>query len=179
MREINYPDFVIDKRILPEDKNSKYRYKLEILLKNNGKDELFVILKNPSTANIENADVTVSKICNVANYNGYSKVTIFNLFPFKATDAKELLEFFTSPEYESEMKKNLNLIKAETKDKDVIIAWGGNSISDNKTIQEKYDDVIKTTLDSIHPKHIYEVLNHYPLHGQCWRNDSKLYEYKR
>jgi hypothetical protein len=45
---------------------------------NNGK-----FIKDNIISNTATSDNTVSKVCNVANYNGYSEVIIMNLFPYK------------------------------------------------------------------------------------------------
>lgn len=194
-RKTKYPEFVDLNNIL-EDGDVYFRYSLKIpFLNPKGNDELFVILKNPSTATSENADVTISKVCNVAYNSKYSRVTVFNLFPFRATDATELLNYksceFHDYEYDKTMNKNRNTIYKETVGKDVLIAWENNSIG--KEADDLYDDAIIKLMDSLSPRIIFYVKSYnskikkiddkdvkivYPLHGQCWNNDSSLKEFE-
>ena len=83
-KTIKHPDFVdINNNV--ECGDSNYRYSLSIPFKNSkSKWVLFVILKNPSTATSDNADVTISKVCNDAYNANYNKVVVYNLFPYRA-----------------------------------------------------------------------------------------------
>lgn len=196
-RKAKYPDFVDIDNVV-EVGDAYFRYSLSIpFLSPKGKDELFVILKNPSTATSKNADVTISKVCNVAYNSKYSKVTVFNLFPFRATDATELLNYKSNKYYDyhfdKTMQKNKNIISEKTVGKDVLIAWGNNSIGTEA--DSLYDESIFKLMESISPKSLYYVKSYncemkkvdgndvdveivYPMHGQCWNNDSSLNIYK-
>lgn len=134
---IKYPNFV-DINNINEVGNNTYRYSLYIPFTNprGQKGELFVILKNPSKATSQHADVTVSKVCHVAYNNGYSSVTIYNLFPYRGTNATNLINFFNASNYVTRMRKNLKIIATNTKNKDVVYAWGTNTISSKKVIQK-------------------------------------------
>lgn len=179
---IKYPDFV-DKNNIDENGNPTYRYSLSIPFTNpkGQKGKLFVILKNPSKATSQNADVTVSKVCYVAYNNGYSNVTIFNLFPLRATDATELINFYNCNSYNSEMRKNLNMIVAATNNNDVLFAWGTNTISDKKQYKALYDSAIANLINSITPSNKFYVTSRnkdgYPLHGQHWSHEAGLLVY--
>lgn len=179
---INYPDFV-DTKNIDENGNTTYRYSLSIPFTNpkGQKGKLFVILKNPSKATSQNADVTVSKVCYVAYNNGYSSVTIFNLFPLRATDATELINFFNSSNYSSEYSKNLDIIVAATNNNDVLFAWGTNTISDKDKYKAIYDNAIANLINSIAPSNKFYVGSRnkdgYPLHGQCWSHNAGLLVY--
>lgn len=176
---IKYPGFV-DANNIEEIGNPTYRYSLSIPFNNpkRQKGDLFVILKNPSKATSQNADVTVSKVCYVAYNNGYSKVTVYNLFPYRTTEAVELVNFFNSSNYAMEMSKNLDMIVTNTVNKDVIFAWGTNTISSAKNYKDEYDRVIYDLTSKIKPSSIFYVKSKskdgYPLHGQRWEHNEVL-----
>lgn len=179
---VKYPDFV-DANNINEKGNTTYRYSLSIPFTEpkGQKGDLFVILKNPSKATSQNADVTVSKVCHVAYNNGYSKVTIFNLFPLRATDATELINFFNCNSYKNEMSKNLSMIVAATNNNDVLFAWGTNTISDKDKYKAIYDSAIANLINSIAPSNKFYVGSRnkdgYPLHGQRWSHNAGLLVY--
>ena len=159
--------------------NATYRYSLSIPFTNpkGQKGNLFVILKNPSVATSQNADVTVSKVCHVAYNNGYSCVIIYNLFSYRGTNSTNLLNFFNSSNYAAVMSYNLGIITTNTNNKDVVYAWGTNTISSKKAIQQIYDDAINTLTSQITTSNVFNVRikkSRYPLHGQRWSHDDKL-----
>ena len=175
---MQYPSFV-DTSNIQENGNATYRYSLAIPFVNpkGQKGDLFVILKNPSKATIKYSDVTVSKVCHVAYNNGYSSVTIYNLFPYRGTKPTSLINFFNGSNYVAEMSKNLGIIKANTNKKDVVYAWGNNTISQKKKIRRIYDDAINDLTSNITPSKVFNVRinkSQYPLHGQRWSHNDKL-----
>ena len=59
-------------------------------LGNSGSKKIFVVGLNPSTANKENSDPTVSRVRTVSENNGYDGFVMLNLYPLRATDPKTL-----------------------------------------------------------------------------------------
>lgn len=121
-----YPEYVDTKNIrLKENENKKYRYYLEIPFKNctnDYKNELCVILKNPSKANKTKCDKTVKNVCEVV-YNKYKELIILNLFHYYSTEVKGLKVFFISSDYYKEMSINIKNIKRYcNKDIDIVYA---------------------------------------------------------
>ncbi len=187
-----YPEYVDTKNIrLQENKNKKCRYYLEIPFKNctnDYKNELCVILKNPSKANKTKCDKTVKNVCEVVYNNKYKKLIILNLFPYYSTEVKGLKAFFISSDYYKEMSINIKNIKRYcNKDIDIVYAWG--KIDFCKNI---YNQIIEILISEIKGNIFYVECkdcnnkncnnkNHgsirYPLHGLKWKNNSKFIQY--
>ena len=204
MSPISYPNFVNTSDI-HEIGNSTHRYILYIPFnkKNTDHDTLVVVLKNPSKATPYQADVTVSKVCNVAYYNGYASVIILNLFPIRSTNPSGVLQLYNNPDFDSIMEENFVHIKNECKNRDVILAWGKDSISksslNSKRNKEIYKKVVRrvTRIVSKYAAKTFFVRScscphqsnkcviscakphseRYPLHGQRWCNQEKLITY--
>ena len=179
---MQYPSFVNTNNIQGNG-NATYRYSLTIPFTNpkGQKGDLFVILKNPSQATITYSDVTVSKVCHVAYNNGYSSVTIYNLFPYRGTNPTSLINFLNASNYTTQMKNNLAIIKANTNNRDVVYAWGTNTISHKKQYKDLYDSAIANLIKSITPSNKFYVGSRnkdgYPLHGQRWSHNAGLLVY--
>ncbi len=192
-KTISYPKFVeVEKIVSQEDSN--FRFCLDIpFVGCNNKGKLVIILKNPSSASAKNCDVTISKICNVAHNNDYSGAIVMNLFPIRATHAVDVQNFYGNENYDKIMHDNLINIIKQCENRDVVFAWGKDSIGGHKTYPRKYIDAILNITKSI-LKNIYYVdrcscdnnncacqgCNYknkvfYPLHGLRWSNKSKLY----
>lgn len=191
---MKYPSFVNIPGIKSLGTNG-YRFSLYIPFNNNGR-ELCVILKNPSTASTLSADSTICKVCNVAHKNGYSSVTVYNLFPYRSTLSSGVISFYTSKYYNNIMQVNLNIILAGCIGKDTVFAWGTNTISRRKIYAAMYNNAI-TSITSIITTNTFYVrkckciynqnvpcrnnnvhhLVRYPLHGLRWHNNSNLKRY--
>lgn len=190
-RIVSYPRFV-DVNSIQAGEEGNYRYWLKIpFIKKLNLKTLCVILKNPSVATKTICDNTVSKVCNVANYNGYSEVIILNLFPYRSTQAKAVRNFYNIPDFKYIMKCNLCIIQRMCKKNDVIFAWGTNTISSSRQNKNIYDSAINDVI-SVIKSDTYYVINcscankncngqhstvRYPLHGLRWHNDSSLISY--
>lgn len=190
-RIVYYPKFV-NIQSIKSFEVGKYRYWLKIPFKNQKNEKILcVILKNPSVANIKICDNTVSKVCNVANNSGYSEVIILNLFPYRSTNPKGLLKFYKNQNFKLIMACNLRKIKKICKNKDVVFAWGTNTISKSKQNKKIYDSAIKditlTITNQTHYVRRCSCLNkpcnnkhqavRYPLHGLRWHNNSAIIQY--
>lgn len=103
-----------------EDK--KYRYYLKREFKPNAKKFLVFIMLNPSTANEEYNDPTVERCQNHAINKNYEGMIVLNIFAYRTTDPKKLLEI-KNPIGE---KNNETIIETIKKHKDIICAWGNH-----------------------------------------------------
>ena len=191
-RNIKYPCFVKQSEIACQGSNG-YRFLLTIPFSGTfQKNELVVIMKNPSSASATTCDQTISKVCHTAYNNGYSGVIILNLFPYRATKAINVKQFYKSCHYQSIMKVNLKIIKEVCATRDVVFAWGKDSIKGRRKYPNFYDDAICAVTSTITSNTYYAVRctckhkccsspNHhlirYPLHGLAWSNNSTLYPY--
>lgn len=196
---INYPNFV-DKQNIYLNGSASFRYFLRIPFINYIKDKfLVVILKNPSVANSAVCDRTIYKICFVAYKYKYKGVIILNLFPYRSTRPKNVVNFYNNPNFATIMNNNLNSILQTSKNNDVVFAWGTNTISKSITNTNIYNNAVANVVANVTnvTKNIYYVdkcrcanafcsivqpnINHpiirYPLHGLRWNKNSNLIKY--
>ena len=104
--------------LLSEDR--KYRYLLSRAWDEAKPTVLFIGL-NRSTADEETDDPTIRKCINYANYWGYGKILMANLFAFRSTDPKNLNHQLdpVGPENDAYILKSAS-------EADLIIACWGN-----------------------------------------------------
>lgn len=106
------PDYIV-----PE-KYCGYRYAIGKL----GKKPLVVICMNPSAARDESSDRTVNRIIKISQNTGMDGWVVFNSYPERATNAKNIEGFD-----ETLSNENVNTIKTflvENKITEVWAAWG-------------------------------------------------------
>lgn len=190
-RRVSYPKFV-DISSIKSQEIGNYRYWLKIPFKNQTNPKILcVILKNPSKANNKTCDNTVRRVCNVANNHGYSEVIILNLFPYRSTNPKGLLNFYSNKYFKLIMACNLRKIIKICKNRDVVFAWGTNTISSSNQNQNIYDLAIKDITSRITNNTHYVrwctcsnqsyISQHqairYPCHGLRWKNNSAIIPY--
>lgn len=105
--------------IISNDK--QYRYTLTRIWDDKEKLIMFIML-NPSTADSNNNDNTIRRVCNFAKSWGYGGIHVVNLYAFRSTD-KTMLKKIQDPIG----KDNIFYITSLIKDVDKIIyAWGDN-----------------------------------------------------
>ena len=102
----------------------KYRY---LLTRSWGEQrKCTFIMLNPSTADAEIDDPTIRRCIGFAKKFGCEKLSVVNLFPFRATDPKELRIVTNKINGEDDFK-NYGFIIKECKSSDIVIcAWGSN-----------------------------------------------------
>lgn len=69
------------------------RYTLIRTLNSMNKKQILFIGLNPSTATFDTDDQTTKKLIEFTKIWGYGKYTLVNLFPYRATDHKELVNY--------------------------------------------------------------------------------------
>lgn len=101
--------------------NDKVRY----LLKKEGSKPLVVIGVNPSTANDNRPDATMTRVLGIVERNGYDSFIMLNLYPQRCVKPSSL-----SPEFDPAIhEENLRQIKdalAGIDHPDVLLAFGDN-----------------------------------------------------
>ena len=191
-KHINYPWFVNQSNIISKGSNG-FRFLLSIPFSGSfQKKELVVIMKNPSSANSTTCDQTISKVCNTAHNNGYSGVIILNLFPYRATVATQVQQFYACNNYQAIMNVNRKIIQKTCNGRDVVFAWGKDSVKGRRLYPNYYDNAVVAITSTIISNTYYAVrctcknkscsspqhhLIRYPLHGLAWSNNSALYKY--
>ena len=124
---------------IPE-KEDKQSEKVRFALFNKGKRTLVILGLNPSTADSEKMDPTMRKVSRIVEENGYDSFIMFNLYPLRATDPKELPQ-----EMDVQLhQQNLNVIREkirEFKHIDVLAAFGNNA-GKRKYLQNCWKDIV-------------------------------------
>lgn len=106
---------------LPEKYSEHYRFLLGRL----GTDPLVAICMNPSAASEEYSDRTINRIISSSKKLGHDGWVVVNLYPERATDAKNLNEFDSLL-----LEENIRIITeflSENQIKEVWGAWGNIS----------------------------------------------------
>ena len=103
--------------------DGKYRYWLKRQW-GNGPSLVFIML-NPSTADAMKDDQTIRRCMYFAKREGYSGITVLNLYAWRATNPKDLLDQMAKG-VDVVGPQNLQWVRDLTKDeKKVVLAWGG------------------------------------------------------
>lgn len=141
--------------VYDNDKNAKHRYCLIINLPKNKKENLYILLMNPSNTypkgmnNTKNSkfDSTIRNAIKLAYTLEYSNVVILNSFSYIESDSKKANEYYKNNTTENEINKNFikKLLKTE-QNTDLLVACG------DKVKKELYDNYIKIINDNI--KHL-------------------------
>jgi len=177
-----YPSFVLGSEAeITETK----RYWLKLIIDNTKKDNVVVILKNPSRATKDISDKTVFTVTNYIKrnskrfkcMNNVGTITIVNLMPFYETDSTKLKGMLIDPFDD----KNIETIDEVTsKTSLVIIAWGdqprGLSIEYGKLKASVLKILTKNNNSIYYVDKLSKVGN--PKHGQVWGYSDKLKKFK-
>ena len=113
------------------------------VLGKSGTRKLFAIGLNPSTANKEKSDVTVSKVERVAENKGYNGFVMLNLYPIRSTNPKELGDSKNEREFNKNIKEIVEIAKTE-KEPHFWTAWG-NNISLRSYLLEALRDIFSVS----------------------------------
>jgi hypothetical protein len=142
---------------------------------------VMVILKNPSSADEKRSDATIRKVETFVwqRFPNASKLNIFNLFAFRATDAAEVNQrFLEQGAMAITGEENDQFLRQLLGETDYLIcAWGGPSGIKPAVYEERIAGV-----KSIIKKHfsgpVYQVCGRQatrePLHGLMWGYDYEL-----
>lgn len=177
-----YKDFVEkDKITFYGDIKENIRYLLRIPLKNSENKKVLVIMKNPSKANNKISDLTIDRVLTFCNSEGYSEVSIMNLFSYYSTNPTKIKNLIDDGKIDDAIGIKTDRIMKEIINEvdEIIVAWGGNSINREK----HYKNRIKQVTNIIKGKDIYYVQSisedtYYPRHAQVWNVKSGIEKYK-
>lgn len=127
-------------------KCNKFRYTLIRNFKC-GNGTLTFILLNPSTANEEFNDPTIARCENRTIAMGFKQMVITNIYPFRATNPKEMFASKVARGEKSKIKSliyknNEAIVSQAKKSKLVICAWGCHAQSESTA------DEVKEILDA-------------------------------
>ncbi|AWD89933.1 DUF1643 domain-containing protein [Bacillus velezensis] len=137
---------------------------------NNNLDSSHVfIMLNPSIADKEVSDLTITKLCNFSHsLNEVGSIHIVNLYPFYETNSAELssiihkLQKENSSLYEATVKTNHQIIANLAKEsKKVIFAWGDCPKRFDKRSFNKQCNDVKQLLKGINKDEAFVIKTHY------------------
>ena len=129
-----YPkDFVVD----VYEGNEKLRF----LLGNRGKNTLFCVCINPSSADNEFSDPTMNSLINVSKTKGFDSCIMINPAPYRSNKPSMLPE-----KPDENLKKNLEVIErlfSENQGQTVLCGWGDYYLNGYKWFKESVDSIIE------------------------------------
>lgn len=145
-----------------------YRYRLWRIW-NEEKPKVLFIMLNPSTADEVENDRTIRKCIRFANGWGYGGLYVGNLFAYRSTDPKHLLEV-ENPFGEN---NNDHLMEMSAYCKVMVCAWGNQKILDQLSPDKDFINNLDIT-----KKYIELSLGGTPKHPLYLKSDSKLNGFK-
>lgn len=124
-----------------------------------------IVMLNPSTADVKKDDPTIKKCINIAMNNGFGSIFVYNLYPLRATNPKQL---GTHPKPHD--NRNYKIVTdGLAKCDEVVFAWGASKFA---------KDIL------FNPKHIYPNAkclhinkDGSPKHPLYCKNETKLIRY--
>ena len=152
----------------------KYRYLLTRRISMFSDRSILFCILNPSKADEERDDSTVSKVCRHARGWGYGWVLVVNVSPLRSTDPKMMLAAGDEPEEVREI--NLHVIRETAAIVDiVVVAWGVDGAAEGRA---------ERTLEALAEVHsklycIGTTQGGEPLHPLYLRKDEQLRPYRR
>lgn len=101
--------------------NDKVRY----VLRKDGDRPLVVIGINPSTANDDRPDATMTRVLGIAERNGYDSFVMLNVYPQRTTNPASLSREFDPAIHEENLRQIKNALSGIDRS-DVLLAFGDN-----------------------------------------------------
>lgn len=147
--------------------NYKYKHRYYALYKITDKDEktLTFILYNPSSANPEQLDATISKCIELAKKNDYGNVEILNLFSLRQTNSSPKVLNESNSINSQYLKDYLKDIQDNDKNHDIVVAWGCGKDTKHKKYCNEIRNCLKeenTFYIGIDVKKINQQINRHP-----------------
>lgn len=127
----------------------RFRYRLDIPLgaqqmlfqKSSGDGRCVFMMLNPSTADHNVNDPTVSRCVDFAQKWGFADVTILNLFAFRATDPDDLLAFGLEPGVGTNNDRHIATVVKQSRR--VVLGWG-NTFKEEPFFRDRIRAVLAT-----------------------------------
>ena len=132
-RILEYPEGQQPNFIIPQE-YGKFRYALGRM----GENPLVVVCMNPSAAKEDYSDMTVNRIIAASEKLNYDGWIIFNLYPERATDAKNLERI-----KEDVCKRNNEIIRDFLLEHNIREVWGAwGDTKGIKTLKQAKDSLL-------------------------------------
>ncbi len=132
-------DYDSDKWLYVPDFYSEYRY----ILGTKGKKPLICIGINPSTAEPENLDNTLSSVQRIAKHNGFDSFIMFNVYAQRATDPNDMEKTFNPFLHEENMKAFEYVLKSSVECAPFVWAAWGTIIEKRPYLIDCVNDMIR------------------------------------
>ena len=127
-----------------------YRFELRRRVDMTSEKLVTFVMLNPSTADEFSDDPTIRRCIDFARRWGFGRLTVVNLFPFRATDPKQLrtehcdaLERASGDERWNTQRRNwLHVEQAAAEADRVVLAWGahGDLLNAGRVIRKQLND---------------------------------------
>lgn len=174
----HHPTFVIEASDLRTDEK---RYWLKLKISDTEKENIIVILKNPSRATKDISDKTIFTLTNYIykNRNNYDAlknvgyITILNLIPYFETYSENLAKNKVKI-FDEENMKLIKEFSANTKN--IITAWGNapsGLFTDYEKVKLTVQEILKSNKNSVYFVDKYSIDGN-PKHAQVWGYQDKL-----
>ena len=143
----------------------QYRYQLTRTWRENPLRILAVIGLNPSTANAEDDDPTIARVCKIAHHNGYDGIEMYNLFALISPYPDDLL---IDPD---PIGGNDRYLKTIRNNHDVCFAWGAFEQAKGRAqyVEQLYPNALCLAQNK----------DGSPKHPLYLKNDTKIRPYKK
>jgi hypothetical protein len=106
-----------------------------------GKRPLLTVALNPSTATREKTDPTVARVEEVARRNGFDGFVMFNLYPVRAADYRELSSKVNAAAYKANLRAIEELVARQAQPT-VWAAWGA-CVEHHRYFEQARDELFK------------------------------------
>lgn len=121
----------------PSNENSRFILGIE------GDNSLFVLGLNPSTANRDKSDLTMTKIEKFAEQNGFDGFIMFNLYAQKSTSPKNVHEEIDAELHKKNIEKIVLTLSKKKNDIYILACWG-----ESMRIRSYFLSALKDIFDS-------------------------------
>ena len=170
--------------IFNKEKNHRYYLKINICGNEKAKNNLIVIMLNPSQHGSDKKDIFVDKsitnIVKIANDNNYNEITVLNLFSTIQSASKKV-------DFKNIDEENIKFLEDYLSDKNdkILVAWGYKFKNNNRKIKNfieflktKKCQILTFSNKSDYPKHPGRMNIDYIRNTWGKNNKTQLIPYK-
>lgn len=100
------------------------RFRWSLVRAWDARPNLLVVMFNPSTADAQRDDPTISLLCHIASWNGFGSITVVNLIPLRTSDPTGAVESLRWKDQSHNHENARAVIQAAAKAKAILLAWG-------------------------------------------------------
>lgn len=146
-----------------------YRFKLS--REWDDRPRLLVLMFNPSTADHQIDDPTISLLCHIASHNGYGGIVVMNGIPLRGSSPDEAIRLTNQWDrlqewhFRDRLHQNLGMIKEEVAQAGaVLVAWGALAIHCACWFENVLEEIESALPDGVQIYCLGKTAAGYPLH---------------